>query len=1089
MNQNKAILNIDDPIFAHFAPEGSLFQDCLLASRWDDQNNGSKSLVHYNSRLAISKLIQSVELDNCRSLLKLLSSPAKSLSKGDVIQGFKSADLILKENFPIRRAKDYGSAFRRFVKQFSGPLCNGAKISEVPYESVLWTNSEYQENLHVGLFEITTKGSRTKTNFVDPDFFPNLFKKDSVLHCLMKNVEASSKESPLEYSVLATLKAQIRTINDYLCNSSIAKLLNTSFHLVEANSINPALIDYERQLYALNPKRKNNQTSVIFRQYLFTYALTLPEHIEEKNKFKTNFLSSGKLKFKPKYTISTKIGNYTVDSFQLPSILPTESLADTCFTCLQKSTKHQPVQASDIEKLMEVLKIVERGDYTHLRLLFARKPQDLIRYNVGNGLKELEQALGDHFPGQEKERLSIVRQFIDLCPTPIRNGKLISEMSFDSQIVIEDKPQTLAIKTYSKTNGKKKTFFYQLNLTKLADLLSPDGLLAVCLNELKNRSALHQQPSSTLSSIEMTLGYVANAEKNEAIKHVLTSPLTKLNQRDFRLGFSELEDIIDAQNINTKAAKSQALRTFLNNHADKINDKVEIRNCGFSTRFSAGDERKAQKLIEPVDENGTVLPSPVLEKHLSLEELKKRYHEYLTKPVESILDACKQEIANYKKLLGDLAPYTCTDPNGHYTYTMPAEVGDIVAENQRGQERRKGYSLSRTNLSRLREKYTNEVVLGAYVQHQLSSGIISRTYCLNKLELVPDHVKHWFPNTGTGMKDLFWSSVFLPKYILLVCFIRLAIKTTWNKDVIATLDRSNLPDSLPQGAFTIGGFKEKVSKHTKPVTIEPHEKELREVISFLIQHYDNMISYGAKPDSLWDTPTSIKLNFLTGSSIDNFREHHTLPYFRMELLAKHQINLRKGVDGDVIQSQIERNHGSLRVTAGYLSHPIAQLEYEANNADFQRRLETTVQFRDNNEKLKRYGFDPENIDEDLLIAPSEDKDNLPEWFLLPNGSSCTDIFAPVDKSKKDSVCRGRLCHKGDGCQFNRVQIGVGEFVYTLRRQAYYLSRGMALLDRHGQEYFDEYIAPDMRFTFGLAKYVEFANPSLFKQAKGRLADA
>nr|WP_136252746.1 hypothetical protein [Ningiella ruwaisensis] len=1022
-------------------------------------------------------------------MMNLLSSPAKSLSKGDVIQGFKSADLILKEIFPIQRAKDYGSAFRRFVKQFSGPLCNGSKVSEITYESVLWTNSDFQENLHVGLLEITTKGSRTKTNFVDPDFFPNLFKLDSVLHCLMKNVEASSKENPLEYSVLATLKAQIRTINDHLCNSPIAKLLNTSLHLLKANTINPALMDYERQLYALNPKKKNNQTSVIFRQYLFNYALTLPEHLEEKNKFKTNFLSSGKLKFKPKYTISTANGNYTVDSFQLPSILPTESLADTCFTCLQKSTKHQPAQASDIEKLIEVLKIVEQNDCTHARLLFARKPQDLIRYHVGNGLKELEQALGDYFPGQEKERLAIVRQFIDLCPTPIRNGKLISEMSFDSQIVIEDKPQTLAIKTYSKTNGKKKTLFYQLNLTKIADLLSPDGLLTVCLNELKNSSILHQQPSSTLSSLEVTLGYVANAEENEAIKHVFKSPLKKLSQRDFRLGFSELEDIIDAQKINTKAAKSQALRTFLNKHAGKINDKVEIKNCGFSTRISAGDERKAQKLIEPVDENGKVLPSPVLEKHLSLEELKKRYHEYLTQPIDAILDACKKEIANYKKLLDDLAPYTCTDQNGHYTYSMPAEVRDIVAENQLGQERRKGYSLSRTMLSRMREKHTKEVMLGAYLQHQLSLGITSRTYCLNKLELVPDHVKHWFPNTGTGMKDLFWSSVFLPKYILLVCFIRLAIKTTWNKDVIAILDRSNLPDSLPQGAFTIGGFKEKVSKHTKPVTIEPHEKELREVISFLIQHYENMISYGVKPDSLWDTPNSTKLSFLSGRTIDSFREHHILPYFRMELLAKHQINLRKGIDGDVIKSQMERNHGSLRVTARYLSHPIALLEYEANNADFQRRLETSVQFRDKKEKLKKYGFDPKNIDENLLIAPSENKDDLPKWFLLPDGSSCTDIFATVDKSKKDSICRGRLCHAGDGCQFNKVEIGVEEFVYTLRRQAYYLSRGMALLDKNGQEYFDEYIAPDMRFTFGLAKYVEFANPSLFKKAKGRLADA
>lgn len=756
---------------------------------------------------------------------------------------------------------------------------------------------------------------------------------------------------------------------------------------------------------------------------------------------------------------------------------------------MHKSTKHQPAQISDIEKLIEVLKIVDQNDYAHARLLFAKKTKDLKRYHLSSGLKQLEQVLYEHFPGQEKERLAIVRQFIDLCPTPIGNGKLISTMSFDSKIEITNRPKTLAIKTYRKNNGKKKISFYKFNLTKIADLLSPDGLLAVCLNELKNRSVLHQQPSTTLSSIDVTLGYVADAGENEAIRHLLTSPLRKLNQRDFRLGFSELEDIIDAQNISIKAAKSQVLRTFLNKHAGKINDKVEIKNCGFSTRYSAKDGRKAQKLIEPVDENGEVLPNPVLKRHLSLEELKKRYHEYLTQPIDAILDACEKEIANYKKLLGDLAPYTCTDPIGNYTYSIPSEVGDIVTENQQGQEGAKGYSLSRTTVSQMREKHTKEVMLGAYTRHQLSIGITSRTYCIRKIELVPDHVKHWFPNTGAGMKDLFWSCVFLPKYILLVCFIRLAIRTTWNKDVIAKLDRSNLPESLPQSAFTIGGFKEKVSKHTQPVTIEPHEKELREVISFLIQHYNNMISYGVKPESLWDTPSSTKLSFLTGSSIDNFREHHTLPYFRMELLAKHQINLRKGIDGDVIQSQIERNHGSLRVTAGYLSHPIAQLEYEANNSDFQRRLETTVQFRFKNEKLKKYGFDPENIDEDLLIAPSENKDDLPEWFLLPDGSSCTDIFASVDKSKKDSICRGRLCHKGDGCQFNRVQIGIGEFVYTLRRQAYYLSRGMALLAKHGQEYFDEYIAPDMRFTFGLAKYVEFANPSLFKQAKGRLADA
>jgi len=739
--------------------------------------------------------------------------------------------------------------------------------------------------------------------------------------------------------------------------------------------------------------------------------------------------------------------------------------------------------------LLEVLHIVNNGHYLNARLMLKKKPQDLSRNHVSLGIRESEDLILNSFSEGSKERLAIFRRFLDLCTVPIKTGKLIKELDFNSKIEIKDKPRTLAVKTYRKNNGKKSLSVHLFNLTEIKELLCPDGLLTVCLNKLKIISESAPVPSSKLSSLEITLGYIIDAEENESIKHVLTSPLTGLSQRDFRLGFSELEDIIDTKNINTKAVKSQGLRTFLSQHGGKINGKVEIKNCGFSTRFSAGDEKKAKKLIEPVDENGQILPSPVLEKHLSLDKLRKRFHEYLTQPIEAILEACKKEIANYKKLLGDLSQYTSTNDRGQYIYSVPDDVKELVLENQLDKGKGKGRALSRKKLSQTREKYANEVLLGAYVQHQLSSDLTSQTYCLDKFELVPYYVAHWFPSTGTGMKDLFWSSVFLPKYILLVCFIRLTIRTTWNKDVIATLDRSNLPESLPEGEFVIGGFKEKVNKNTTPIKIEPHEKEIREAISFLIQHHDNMVRYGAKPESLWDTPNSAKLSFLSGYTIDGFIEHHTLPYFRMELLAKHQINLRRGIDGNVVKSQMERNHGSLRVTAGYLSHPIAQLEYEANNADFQRRLETTVQFRENNEKLKRYGFDPENIDEDLLIAPSEDKDDLPEWFLLPDGSSCTDIFAPVDKSKKDSICRGRLCHKGDGCQFNRVHIGVGEFVYTLRRQAFYLSRGMALLDKHGQEYFDEYIAPDMRFTFGLAKYVEFANPSLFKQAKGRLADA
>lgn len=1087
MKRNKALLNITDPIFTDLAPKGSFLLDCLVASKWDDKNTGSESLAHYNIRLAVSKLLQLTKIHNTEELIKLLTSPSKALTKRDIFQGFKSAELLLIQTLPITRAKAHSVAFRSFIKNYSSVLLDGSHASELRYESILWASSSYQKNSHVGLFEINIKGTQKSTELVDPDLFPNLFTKDSVLHHLMKNVEASSKESPKQYSVIAGLKAQFRDINEWSSNSAIKVLLNTPLHLIKADSINTALLDYERQLYMLYPDKKNHQTSTTFRHYLFTYALTLPEQITERAKFKPNFDSSGKLKFRPSYNIKTTDGHLYIDSFFIPSILPTESLGEICFKCLEKKTKHHPAQESDLKKLLEVMSLVERGDYKHARLLFSKKPQDLIRYNIGNGLKELEEIICRYFPEQEKERITLLKQFLNLCPVPTRSGKLIRELSFGSNFITEEKPRILTIKTYSKTNGKKKIYFYQFNLTKIAPLLSPDGLLVESLNDLKNASDSIQIASSMLSNIELTLGYIVEARKNGAIKHILTKPLRELYQRDFRLGFSELEDIIDAQLINTKAGKSQALRTFLNKHAGKINGQIDIKNCGFSTRFNAADERSSQKIIEPVDENGEILPSPILEKHLSLDELKKRFQDYLTHPIDSILSACKAEIANYKKLLDDLTPYTSIDESGQYTYSMPKEVTSLVMENQLNDSK----SVNRKKLSQIREQYSKEVLLGAYTRHQLSSKVSSRTVCSAKSELVPDYVAHWFPITASGMKDMFWSSVFLPKIILLVCFIRLTLRTTWNKDVIATLKRSNLPETLSQGAFSIGGFKQKVSKNTTPVTIEPHEKEIREAISFLIQHHDNMVSYGVEPESLWDTPDSTKLSFLSADTIDNFREHYTLPYFRLELLAKHQINLRKGIDGDLLKSQMERNHGSSRVTAGYLSHPIAQLEYEANNADFQRRLETTVQFRDKKEFLNKYGFNPKNIDEALLIAPHGDCDNedVPDWFLLPDGSSCTDIFASVDKSKRDSVCRGRACHKGDGCEFNRVEIGIDEFVYTLRHQAYYISRGMALLDKYGREYFNEFIAPAMRFTFGLAKYVEFANPALFKEAKERLVNA
>lgn len=1087
-NKNKALMNIADPIFIDLGPEDSFLQHCLINSKWDDKNDNTASLAHYNTRLAVSKVLQIVEIndDEARPLVKLLTSHPHQLNAESIVQGFKAVEIVSKKSMPPKQAKTYSTAFRSFAKSFASPISNGLNINELPYESILTENSTFEKNTDVDLFNIKIKRSQKSIIFVDPDLFPTLFKKDSVLHHVLLNIESSSQQKPIAYSVIAGLKSQLSDISKWPDFSEIKALLNQDLENVHADSIKKALVDYEKRLYAKHPDKRLDQLSTSFRHHLFTYGLTSPELNKEKDNFIPSFHQSGNLKFKPIFTIKTKGSEFNIEGFDFPKILPIGSVGECCLNQLEIETKLKPIDPSDITKLFEMLMIIEQEGYTDARLLFARKPQDIVTYHVNNGLKDIEDIIIKRFSNEKLARISIVREFIDLCDTPTKNGKLIRELEIESNITPKEVANTLPLGTYSKVNGKKRGFDYEFNLSKLKGLVKPNSTLSTALNGLKVASSKTPVPSSTLSSIELTLGHIVDTNNDaNLIRHILVNPISELSQRDFRVGFAQLEDIIDVHDFKVKAARSQALRTFLSKYAGKINNQIEIKNCGFSSRFSASSENNAQKLIEPVDENGQPLPSPILDKHLSLHELKKKVSDYLEKPINQILDACIEEIAHYNKLVTCISKYTATDKNGNYSFEIPAEVNTIVIDNQIEE----GNQLQRSRLAPIREKYSSEVLMGAYVRHQISIGPSSTTYSLEKSALIPEYIQHYFPKTATGMKEFFWSSVFLPKNILLVCFMRLVIRTTWNKDVIATLARSNFPEALPDGPFKISGFKEKVSKNTPEVTIEPHEKEIREVISFLIQHHANMVSYGLKQECVWDTPDSTQLGFLSATIIDRFSEHHTLPYFRMELLAKHQINLRKGIDGDVLTSQMERNHGSVRVTSGYLTHPIAEIEYEANNADFQRRLETTVQFRHEQGSIEKYGLDKKNIDTDLIIAPGDHKEDLPEWFVLPDGSTCTDIFASVDKSKSDAVCKGRKCHAGEGCDFNRVDLGIDDFIQTLRHQTYYISRGEALFNKHGKEYFDEYVAPDMRFTFGLVKYVELANPVLFKEAKGRLANA
>jgi hypothetical protein len=1092
-NRNKSILSKADPVFKKLAPSCSFLLECLNASKWDDMNDNSSSLAHYNLRLALSKALQVIDTNEKFSapLVYFLTSKPKYLTAKDVIHGFKSLELLLIQNYNEKQAEAYCRGARAFFKEFSEPYQSNVIIPKAYSPSLIGNLAIYQPNQVVDLFEIQVNRSFQRV-FVDPDYFPGLFIEDSLLVDILTNLESSSKDSPKEYSTIASFRSLLHELMELPIDYPIISLLNSKTSDITPEFLSEAFHSLEKALHATNSDRKLQQLSIKFRSILFTYGLKDTSLMTVKNSFQTNYSYKGKLKFKPTYSINIDSRPFTIDSFKIPSLALTGGVVDYCLSKLELESKKNPNKntgkrsniISQTPQLFEFLHKINCNDLSNAHLMLSKAVSSLTAPQIKLGLKDIESTIIEHFPEHSCELLELFKQFLGFCDIPTKNGKLITEINIESLIEPNEAIETISFKIYRKHNGRKRQSDYLLNISKIENLITPNGILKKSLLNLQNKGLENALVSTTLSNIDQTLTYIVDSNiKSPLLKNVLKSPIEALTQRDFRLAFVELEEIIDAENIKVKSAKSQSIRTFLNKYAGKINNKIEIKNCGFNSKFNASKERSAPKLLEPVDENGEPLVSPIQKQHLSSTELRKEIKNYIEQPIEQILKAANQEISLYKKLLKLFDKYNNKDGLEQYEYQIPDEITQLVLDDQQG------YSHHKINLrsKALIKKHSAELVCAAYVRHKTKQGVSEQVCCTNKDKLIPAFIEHWYGKTSSGMRDFFYSGLLLPRNILLVCFIRLVIRTTWNKDVITQLARTDLPDNIPNGEFSLCGFKDKVDKPTFEINILPHEKEIRDVVALLIQHHENMVILGLSPKTIWETPSSTSINFLSSDTVTKLCDHYILPKFTMELLAKHQINLRKGIDGSLINSQRERNHASSGVTSSYLSHPIALLEYEAINADFQRRLETTVQFRHKESNIEKYKLNRNNVDEALIVSPNENsKEDLPDWYLLPDGSSCMDIFAPVDKSKRNSVCKGRKCHSGEGCEFNKVQLGKSEFILTLRQQSFFTSRGESLLEKHGKEYFDEYIAPNMRFTFGLAKYVEIVNPVLFKEAKGEM---
>jgi len=1089
-----AIVHPHAPEIQVFIEAGGLLEMSFLNTKWDVFLKESQSTEPYHSRSAVSKALRFLAQQvNIPYIKALLTSPPNQITPRNLYQAYKEVESVLLVN---ATSANLSRALRGFIERNAGEISHGHQVNYFSYRS-RFVSQDLSRTLPCNPkshFTLQKLNMRKLEYFpFDNDILSGLMRPGTLLsECLL-----ASESTPMNYTFTSNIYYILKCIA-HSSATSLKLFLHTKRCDITQAMVIDALIEFETLLSHQKNLTRPNQKSNIFRMFLARWAGSIGGASSiHKIPFQSRFDASGKVKCISPFTLAgiDSAGQQSTvkfDTYRAPNLFKKQGLLAKSLLTARKLSKAKPLPITQVQQWSALVEHfinkqnVECG--VGMTSLLSSKLSKTDRRKLVKGLKAIENLIELRNTGIHDTDFHAILSLLSLSGEKTSEGRLLSEIRFTCRFSPTPTMTVIQFNVKDKRNGKNSTGIYDFDITDIEWRVPANGMLMVAIQRAAKESLTAPLFRSQINTISNTIKILYHALNNpvisieeykskQALRNLLTSQASHLRKRDVILGLKQLEDILEQIPTN-KNRRSENFRYFLSVYGGSISNGLSISHCKFKSRFSASKEQGHSELIIPVGKNGKPLKSPIIQSHVSTKQLKEKINEYYQKPIDAIIDACKGELALYYKLLDEVNPLIERSDDGSFSYPIPEQVRNFV-----------GLAAIREITSfkaakKIIEQFSRKNVLAAFLQLRADTPMAQVVHCPGKSLLIGSEFNCWFKASPTAMAPFFWTPFLLPRQILLICFIRIMIHTTWNKDVIASLTHENLPYPLPAGRFFIQGYKDKVGKSTKHVEVTPAQSSVKEAIELLGKHHENMVKLGMTPQTIWETPHSDFLSFLNASTLDAFRERYDLPKFTIEQLAKHMIKVREGVDGDIRRSQEERNHTGVKTTAGYVDHPLSRAFHDANNAEFQRRLETMVQVRYGGVKsLPEFGLSKDNIDLKLLENPSQPTD-IPSWFILPDGSTCKDIWATVDKaSKSQRLCGGRKCHSGDGCPYNTVIIGPEEFANTLRKRCWFIERCDSLLLKHTREYFDEYIAPEMRFVFGLSRYIEVAEPEFYQQAE------
>lgn len=269
---------------------------------------------------------------------------------------------------------------------------------------------------------------------------------------------------------------------------------------------------------------------------------------------------------------------------------------------------------------------------------------------------------------------------------------------------------------------------------------------------------------------------------------------------------------------------------------------------------------------------------------------------------------------------------------------------------------------------------------------------------------------------------------FASQQVLTACLLLIQAHTGWNVNSVLEMTRSMVTGESPR--YVLQGYKGRIDELTPIVETSVVDVGVLRALELLLNRHKWLVANGwiaASEKRLWLNPVSIqndpdpKPYVGWGTSLKRFRDKHRLQHFSFEQVRVQKLSLISLSSAGARGAQEVAGHLQLSTTGHYLEQEVLIRLRSAMNLEYQRRLESAIQFD--------------------FAEPTKTSKHAYLLRDIGDGASCRAPSNPPRLEELvDGQCRAIECHTGEsGCPNREIRIDDKSLEAALRMNKFYSS--------------------------------------------------